>query len=45
MASYKCTSCKKVIPSEDVKRKVRCKWCGHKILEKTKSVSTVYEAI
>jgi len=45
MAMYKCMTCKKEIPSEDIKRKVRCKWCGEKILYKPKSVETIVEAI
>jgi len=44
MTSYRCISCGKLILAEDVKRRVRCKWCGKKILYKPKTIGTTIEA-
>lgn len=37
MSEYKCLYCKRVIDKEDVARRVRCVYCGSKILYKEKS--------
>jgi len=45
MAIYECLLCKKEIKSEDVKRKIRCQYCGSKLLIKSKTVNSLAEAI
>lgn len=37
MSEYKCLYCKRTIDKEDVARRVRCVYCGSKILYKEKS--------
>ncbi|QQG39941.1 MAG: DNA-directed RNA polymerase subunit P [Candidatus Aenigmatarchaeota archaeon] len=40
---YKCLSCRKEISTEDVKKRVRCPYCGYRILVKTRAaVKTVH---
>lgn len=45
MTSYKCFECGKKIKSEYVKKKVRCPYCGSKILFKERTVNTKIKAI
>ena len=45
MVVHKCFSCEKVIKQEYLKKKVRCPYCGSKILYKPKTVSTKVEAV
>ncbi|MFH1212141.1 MAG: DNA-directed RNA polymerase subunit P [Candidatus Woesearchaeota archaeon] len=40
MVSYKCFNCNKTISLDNVKRRVRCIYCGSKILFKERTVST-----
>ena len=42
---YKCFDCKKEVKDEYVKRKVRCPFCGSKILYKPRVTSAVVEAV
>jgi len=44
MSEYKCFFCKKVIPVENIKRRVRCIYCGSKIIFKARSVNTKVKA-
>lgn len=45
MVEYKCFTCEKVVKSEYVKKKIRCPYCGSKILYKQRSVPTTLKAI
>lgn len=45
MVVYKCIDCQKEIKSETVKKRVRCPYCGSKILYKPRTVSSVTEAV
>ena len=45
MVSYTCLDCQKEIKSELVKKRVRCPYCGSKILYKPRVTSAVVEAI
>ena len=42
---YKCFDCEKVINDEYVKKKIRCPFCGSKILYKPRTVGSVVKAI
>ncbi|MBT4174129.1 DNA-directed RNA polymerase subunit P [archaeon] len=45
MVSYKCFNCSKEIKSDLTRKKVRCPYCGSKILDKPRTVKTSVEAI
>ncbi len=45
MAGYKCFQCGKDIKEEYVKKKVRCPYCGYKILYKPRRITTEIDAI
>lgn len=45
MAVYECLLCRREIRSEDVKRRVRCQYCGSKLLVKPRTVNSVVEAV
>ncbi|MBS3159339.1 DNA-directed RNA polymerase subunit P [Candidatus Woesearchaeota archaeon] len=45
MAIYECLGCKRSIESENVKRRVRCQYCGSKLLLKPRIIATNIEAI
>jgi DNA-directed RNA polymerase subunit RPC12/RpoP len=47
MVMYKCLNpeCPKEVDSQDVKRRVRCPYCGSKILAKQKNTRSVVAAI
>ncbi len=45
MPAYKCFNCNKIIKEEYVKKKVRCPYCGSKILYKPRTVATTVKAI
>jgi len=34
---YRCLNCAKDIEEDDVKRRVRCPFCGHRIIRKRRS--------
>ncbi len=44
MTKYKCFNCEKVIKEEYVKKKIRCPYCGSKILYKPRVMTTVIKA-
>lgn len=44
MVSYKCFECNKEVKSEYTRKKVRCPYCGGKILYKMRSVSAQVKA-
>ncbi|MBI5872299.1 DNA-directed RNA polymerase subunit P [archaeon] len=45
MAQYVCISCGKDVKQEYVKKKVRCPYCGSKILYKSRTVETEVDAV
>ncbi len=45
MVNYMCLDCQKEIKFEIVKKRVRCPYCGSKILYKPRSTSAVVEAV
>jgi len=44
MAQYKCLICDKTIKKEYIKKRVRCPYCGSRILHKPRNVSTTVKA-
>jgi DNA-directed RNA polymerase subunit RPC12/RpoP len=44
MVSYKCFSCGKMIGSEYLRTKVRCPYCGSKLLYKERKAQTNVKA-
>ncbi|HLC55183.1 MAG TPA: DNA-directed RNA polymerase subunit P [Candidatus Nanoarchaeia archaeon] len=44
MATYKCFQCNKQVKPEYLKKKIRCPYCGSKILFKPRSISTTLKA-
>ena len=45
MVAYQCIECHKEVKSENIRKRVRCSFCGSKILYKPRSVSVSVEAI
>lgn len=45
MSNLKCFNCNKVIKQDYLKKKVRCPYCGYKILYKPRAVTTKVKAI
>jgi len=45
MANYKCFNCEKIIKEEYLKKKIRCPYCGSKILFKPRTISKKVKAI
>lgn len=45
MSVYKCLDCQKEIKFELVKKRVRCPFCGSKILYKPRVTSAVVDAV
>ncbi|MCD4759515.1 DNA-directed RNA polymerase subunit P [archaeon] len=45
MVKYKCFNCGKEIDDKTVKRRVRCIYCGSKILFKPRMVKTKVKAV
>tara|TARA_Y100000031_G_C8240561_1_gene395479 strand:- start:2987 stop:3124 length:138 start_codon:yes stop_codon:yes gene_type:complete len=44
MAVYKCLNCNKKVSEDYLKKKIRCPYCGSKILFKPRSVTTKVKA-
>ena len=44
MSEYKCFECNKVVGPEYTRKRVRCPYCGAKILFKSRSVATKVRA-
>jgi len=40
MVTYKCFNCEKVVKQEYLKKKIRCPYCGSKILFKPRTISS-----
>jgi len=45
MVGYMCLECQKEIKYDMVKKRVRCSYCGSKILYKPRTTSAVIDAI
>ncbi|MBI5391381.1 DNA-directed RNA polymerase subunit P [Candidatus Woesearchaeota archaeon] len=45
MVAYKCIECQKEIKHDLVKKRVRCPYCGSKIVYKPRTTSTVVDAV
>jgi len=45
MAQYKCLQCGKDVKSEYVKKKIRCPYCGYKIIFKPRDVAATVRAV
>jgi len=45
MVAYNCLECQKEVKHELVKKRVRCPFCGSKILYKPRTTSSIFEAI
>jgi len=44
MVAYKCFNCSRVIKKDYLKKKIRCPYCGSKILFKTRNQPTQVKA-
>ncbi len=44
MATYKCLNCNKKVSQDYLRKKIRCPYCGGKILFKPRSVATKVKA-
>ncbi|MBS3119251.1 DNA-directed RNA polymerase subunit P [Candidatus Woesearchaeota archaeon] len=44
MAEYKCFACNKKVPEDYLRKKVRCPYCGSKILFKPRKSATKVKA-
>lgn len=45
MADYKCFSCDRAVKPEQMKKRVRCIYCGSKILFKTRTATKKVKAV
>ncbi len=45
MVEYKCFNCEKDVKSEYLRKKIRCPYCGSKILYKARSVNKTVKAV
>ena len=45
MTSYKCFNCSKQVKQEYIKKKIRCPYCGYKVLYKERGMTTKVKAI
>lgn len=45
MTTYKCFDCGKIIKEEYIRKRVRCPYCGSKIVYKPRVVNTKVKAI
>ncbi len=45
MTEYKCFSCNKIVTPEQMRKRVRCIYCGSKVLFKTRTIPKVVKAI
>ena len=44
MVTHKCFNCEKVVKQDSTKKKIRCPYCGSKILYKPRVVNTKVKA-
>ena len=45
MADYKCFNCDKIVTKEQMRKRVRCIYCGYKVVFKTRSRPSVVQAL
>ncbi|MFH1592410.1 MAG: DNA-directed RNA polymerase subunit P [Candidatus Woesearchaeota archaeon] len=45
MVKYKCFQCNALVKSEYVKKKIRCPYCGSKIIYKPRTTNTKIKAV
>jgi len=45
MVTYKCFNCNQTIKGETVRKRIRCPYCGSKILYKPRLVNTKIKAV
>ncbi len=45
MAAYKCFSCGHEIATENIRKKIRCPYCGSKVLFKQRVVQKTVKAV
>ncbi len=45
MVSYKCFTCEKMVSDEYLRTKIRCPYCGGKMLYKERTAATKVKAI
>jgi len=45
MVDYKCFECGKEVKSKYTRKKVRCPYCGCKVLFKTRTINTTVKAV
>ncbi|MBI2663009.1 DNA-directed RNA polymerase subunit P [Candidatus Woesearchaeota archaeon] len=45
MKSYKCVHCENMVKLEYIRKKIRCPYCGGKILYKVRNVPTEVKAV
>ncbi|MBS1266667.1 MAG: DNA-directed RNA polymerase subunit P [Candidatus Woesearchaeota archaeon] len=45
MVNYRCFSCNKKIDSDSLRKRIRCPYCGSKMLFKQRTTPTKVEAI
>lgn len=45
MSEYVCFNCGKTLTNEHIKKRVRCPYCGAKIMFKKRSISTIVDAV
>ena len=45
MATYKCFNCGKIVKEEYIRKRVRCPYCGSKIIYKPRVVNTKVKAV
>ncbi len=45
MSEYVCFSCSKTLNDEQIRRRIRCPYCGSKIMFKKRSIGTVVDAV
>ena len=45
MVTYKCFTCDKIVKGEDIRKRVRCPYCGSKILFKPRVTNVKVKAI
>ena len=45
MTTYKCFNCGKIIKEEYIRKRVRCPYCGSKIVYKPRVVNTKVKAV
>ena len=45
MVEYKCMDCNKKVSQDYLRKKIRCPYCGYRILFKVRSVRTTIKAV